>query len=133
MPLRWDVAKIHNHEKVTTVKGKERGIDSDPEGAYWNPVTEGLVWYCMVTGIPAITEKTLDEFYIRMLAHDRLGSPLLLADGKPRPITYAEVRAHIGLHTNASILTQASFRSKIYRIFVDETLKTIREEKGKTS
>lgn len=75
-----------------------------------NPLTEVLIFATMATGIGQLTEDNADEFYARLNFLERTDGPFIIraeVDGK-RPegaaarITPEEIRAHIGLSTNAT-------------------------------
>lgn len=85
-------------------------LDSMPNG-----VTEALIWATIPVGISRITDDNAPEFFDRceMLA-DVYGAPLV-ADGKDRRLTFEEVKAHVGLKTNASPKTPAQFGKDILR------------------
>ncbi|MEE8615533.1 MAG: hypothetical protein V3T11_10025 [Roseateles sp.] len=85
MALQWDVSKIKNHEKVTTV------IKDGEE--HWHPVTDKLVWGCMSAGMGEITEDNWKTFLARLTVVESLWGCKTLT-------TAAEVYAHIGLEVN---------------------------------
>lgn len=78
-------------------------------------VTNALIWTTMGLDMGEITEKNAAEFYARMILHDRMTDSTFLTEGngKPRPITFAEVRAHIGLSTNVTTKTRRQFLARI--------------------
>lgn len=119
MSLNWSVENVEDYETVCKIVMSE----DDPNGRYvagdklWNPVTESLVWLSISTGINAITEENAAEVYARVRMIEQVNGPMLIraeVDGK-RPtgaaafITPEEVRAHVGLSTNASPKTRARF------------------------
>jgi hypothetical protein len=119
MSLNWKTNKIENFQTVCFIgEGEERRL---------NPVTEALIWYTMSVDIGQLTDAILDEFYARMMIADRLYGPLYsetYIDGttgqqrlRKRSLTYAELKAHVGLSTNATFKPVA--RSKWLKQKVD--------------
>jgi hypothetical protein len=105
MALTWTLDQIKDYEEVCWIEDR------------LNPVTEALIWATMAVGIPQITDDNADEFYDRLHRWERLVAYYVIEGGKgPRPITREEVKAHIGLHTNASRLTRAQFGKKLMEV-----------------
>jgi hypothetical protein len=66
-----------------------------------NAVTYTIIMLTMGTGIGNLTEANAAEFFARASVSEKLHGPFLRqADGKPQPLTPADVAAHIGLTTN---------------------------------
>jgi len=130
MPLTWNVEHVENHQEVTT-------LHTD-EGDQWHPVTMALVYLTMSTGIGRITEANAGEFYARTNLLERLVGPQLIRpegeDGE-RPTGYAafitpdEVRAHVGLATNACFKDEP--RSKWLKRVLDREMSTVVARYGK--
>lgn len=104
MSLDWDVREVAEEFKT------------DDE---W-PVTEALIWSTLSVGIPAITEATVEKFATRLnMVAQLYGPPLTVVDddGRMRPqrITLTEVRQRIGLRTNVSRLSDAAFKTRMYK------------------
>jgi hypothetical protein len=112
MSLNFDVSRIANHEVVTT-------HPDNPD--LWHPVTEALVWMCTFIDMGGITEANVVEFCERTAIYERCcfdgGSYLKRADPDkgwvPRPLTTAEIVAHIGLSVNVSPRTRPQFMTKV--------------------
>jgi hypothetical protein len=104
---------------------KLTGIE-DYENRCWqddrlNPVTEVLVFMTMPVGINHITDKNVDTFYARLKLVEALnGSFLRRAEGEPHYLSMDEVRAHIGLWTNAPLMTDAQFRKNQVDSFISD-------------
>jgi hypothetical protein len=144
MPLTWDVTAVENYEEKypaimykeppTEIWNKDRTeivetLEHD-EREVWNPVTEVIVFACMIVGINAITEENVDEFYTRVLMNDRAnGGGMLLDKGENRSLTYQEISDHIGMRTNASPLSKRKFNGKISRIAREEAHRTLMRTK----
>ena len=140
MPLHWNLTKIADHEKVC--------YDDRDGKKYMNPVTETLIYHTMTVGINQITEKNVEEFFLREEAVATvLGAPLVkssdlcssdgtvLEEGRGPfenvKITLAEIRQHIGLHTNASNMTLAAFKKHMGEVLWRNVLDQLRYQKNK--
>ena len=103
MSLDWNLTKIENREEVCWEKD-ENGNDK------LNPVTESLIWLTMGIGMGSITEENEFAFYSRIADTKRVEVP----------ITPADIHQHIGLTTNVSKESDASFRKRIVENFTRE-------------
>lgn len=111
MPLNFDVADVADNE--TLCWGKDQWGHADLV-----PVSKALVFYTMRVGMNEITEANADEFAERVIAvEEREGANVYLFEEETgftmRPITVEDVRAHVGLRTNASRLSKAAFRKTL--------------------
>jgi hypothetical protein len=110
MSLNWDLTKITDKETLCWEKNDD-GTDK------LNPVTESLIWLTMGIGMGSITEENEFIFYSRIAVYEKLFGNILSywKDGKKIgvPITPVDVHKHIGLTTNVSKETDASFRKRI--------------------
>lgn len=136
MPLTWSVENVADYENVCTITVTE---DNPAHGlkagdSIWNPVTTALVWLTLSTGINEITVDNADEFFARVNMLERVnGQQLIRAqredgtrpDGAEAFITPEEVRAHIGLYSNASPKTRQQFL-KIFALDLDDAKKRYR-------
>ena len=108
MSLNYDLSTIKDWEKVT----------KHPDRAELTPVTHALIWATIAVGSGHITELNAYQFYRRLSFSERArGSYLQKWDGEAsseRYITIAEVRAHVGLSTNADTMTDAQFLKKVW-------------------
>lgn len=99
------MALTFNFEKVKDFKKKirsKRGM----------AVKTALIYATMAVGMNEITEKNYKVFYSRLCAFEHLFGPYFYTGGKktkPAYITLDEVKAFIGLHTNACRLSAAEF------------------------
>ena len=117
MSLDWNLTKIENREEVCWEKD-ENGNDK------LNPVTESLIWLTMGIGMGSITEENEFAFYSRIAVYEKLFGTILSywKDTKrvEVPITPADIHQHIGLTTNVSKESDASFRKRIVENFTRE-------------
>ena len=118
MSLDWDVSNVKDYENVC----KQIAEDDPPSNVHgdyqkgdliWRPETKALPFYCLVLGIPKITEANWQLFYARMKAYDGVAGPLLRDRNNNNPIDMAEVHKHIGLRTNATSKTPKSFETDV--------------------
>jgi hypothetical protein len=76
--------------------------------------TNTLILATMNVGMGHITEKTVKEFYTRLrMQETAFGAYRRDGAGNDHPFTYAEVRAHIGLWTNAGTETNGAFHKRL--------------------
>lgn len=101
MSLSFELSNINDYETVC--------FEETPGGRRKKPVTEALIFHTMGAGIGEITEATLDEFFARVNAREKLHGPMVTmpmvrpgdkTDWVPYFITKEDVKAHIGLATN---------------------------------
>jgi hypothetical protein len=117
MSLDWNLTKINNNIEVCWEKNED-GTDK------LNPVTESLIWLTMGIGMGSITEENQSDFYCRVAMYEKLFGTMLSywKDSKKVsvPITPEDIHNHIGLTTNVSKDTDASFRKRIVENFIRE-------------
>ena len=105
MPLNWSIERIKNCDELC--------FDGDRMEA----ITECLIGMTIAVGMANITERNYIKFYQRMKDMEALdiGVGIFEWDDKgvrtQRVPTVHEVKAHIGLHTNASPTTEREFQS----------------------
>ena len=109
MALTWNVTQIANHETVTT--SPFPGWDKKPQ---WHPATEALVWLSVHCGYSEIIEKNAEEVAYRVgIWESYIGATMVWGGGDLR-VSEQDVRNHIGLTTNASRLSRAEFKKKVW-------------------
>lgn len=91
MSLNWNAQDSENWDKLH-------------DGA-----KESIIFHTMLVGINKITEDNYQEFYKRYVQLNRSNG----WDLKDNYLTPEDVHNAVGLHTNASTLTQAAFRKKL--------------------
>ena len=113
MALNWDVSKIKDFEEVCFLYHEDDGRRKV------KGVTNALIWHTMLVGMGQITEKNYEKFFVRsqMAVRATRNYPVsaITEDGgyEHRGFTLAEIRAHIGLSTNASTDTKAKFKKRV--------------------
>lgn len=113
MALNWDISRVKDHETVCFVgEGDKRRMHG---------TTETLIWATMIFGQNSITEKNWEEFLFRAKFYERLNGGLRTdwSGGEPRPVclTADEIKAHIGLGTNATNYTRAAWIKNVIKNF----------------
>ena len=107
MSLNWNIQKVVNGDKLCY----------EPDGKL-AVATNSLLLVTMAIGMCEITQKNHEEFFKRLNIYETVFGAFLVRvedDGKVGvPYKLSDIKAHIGLHTNASAITVAGFRKKIY-------------------
>lgn len=123
MSLDWKLTGIVDYKDFCWYQDSE-GKDK------LNPVTEVLIWSTLNIGYNEITEANYKDFAARLFLLDRVLGPYLEyntpeGDRKVIRITEADVKRHIGLHTNGDRLAYTKFVKNLWDY-------AIRETKGET-
>jgi hypothetical protein len=97
------------------------------------PVTEALIFASMSIGMRGIPdEAAADKFAARLYAWQRVYGPAMTtvkASGlEGLELTLADVKKRIGLMTNASPATDASFRAQLARRLMTDAEDRVRRE-----
>jgi len=115
MALTTDIRKIKNFKRKCYKKYAGQ--------VYTHPVTQSLFFSTCSIGMNEITEDNAAEFWRRIDAWQRGFGPMCqLADGRTksgwrnRMLTYADIRNHIGLETNAAVKTKAHFNRRFMEL-----------------
>lgn len=125
MSLRWSLTDVKDWETVCYMEDESL-----------HPVTQQIVFATIGAGMPTITKENAGEFYARLTVMQQVhgGKGWILqreSDSEEwvnRFITADEVRAHIGLTTNASALSRAKFLSSQVTGGMDEMVRSFNEE-----
>jgi hypothetical protein len=107
MSLNYVLDKIEDYENLCWEPTGEVDSNGD-ELVRINSKTEAIIFATMALGINKITEKNLVEWATRCKLAAGVGY-------LSKKITVEDLRAHIGLSTNASPLTAAKFRANLYK------------------
>lgn len=131
MALTWDISKIADWEHVCQEPAEadipEHGIRAgDP---VTGDLTMALVYLALSTGIGTITAENAAEVYARIALLEELHGVSLRVNGIDRPITVADVLAHVGLATNVSYRdeTRAAWLKRIVGDKLDRSAAQFRE------
>mgnify|MGYP003112349563 FL=1 len=127
MALTWDLRNVNLPHETLYVKE-----DSGEE--HLNPITWAIVWSTIFIGFNELTEKNLNEWHRRMKQLEISGMGLLGekdSDVKRMP-NLRELKLHIGLKTNGSLIKKGSaWNRELVRqvnLTADTIIKQEREE-----
>ena len=127
MALTWDLRNVNLPQETLYVKE-----DSGEE--HLNPITWSIVWSTIFIGFNELTEKNLNEWHRRMKQLEISGMGLLGekdSDIKRMP-NLRELKLHIGLKTNGSLIKKGSaWNRELVRqvnLTADTIIKQEREE-----
>ena len=127
MALTWDLRNVDLPQETLYVKE-----DSGEE--HLNPITWAIVWSTIFIGFNELTEKNLNEWHRRMKQLEISGMGLLGekdSDVKRMP-NLRELKLHIGLKTNGSLIKKGSaWNKELVRqvnLTADTIIKQEREE-----
>lgn len=94
-----------------------------------NGTVKTVMYYCLLLNMSEINEKNIDDFYLRMKIWDKCFGCIGQIKGVPTAISYNILQQLIGLHTNISQETMATFWSKVRKGLVEDLQNEIRKEK----
>ena len=127
MALTWDLRNVDLPQETLYVKE-----DSGEE--HLNPITWSIVWSTIFIGFNELTEKNLSDWHRRMKQLEISGMGLLGekdSDVKRMP-NLRELKLHIGLKTNGSLIKKGSaWNKELVRqvnLTADTIIKQEREE-----
>lgn len=111
MPLNWNLARINDNDRLCWIKSRKKA-----DQRTMNPVTHFLIWATIPVGINEITLKNVDEFIhrleiLKLLDAAEYNASLGRDTSRDYP-TPEQVRAHIGLNTNASNVPMKKWLAK---------------------
>lgn len=128
MPLTFNFEAIDGYN-VDGI-GNTVGYTKIDEDSYtMDPKSDAMIWHTLNTGIGTITPLNAAEVYARIALVEELYGPSLRMpdekDGgklKPYYLTIDDVRAHIGLVTNASFKdeSRASYLKRHASFFLEQ-------------
>jgi len=95
----------------------EEDNDHGVEPGVWlmASATEALIWLTMAVGMGTITEKNWRQFYTRVSFVERVFGARRRNEKGPVFIAPEDVKAHIGLTTNVSKMTDAQFTKHTFK------------------
>jgi len=157
MSLNWKLDDIPEHQTVCWMKiedpeeaasireGGTTGwgmiaqpwhIDADTDEVFvMRGVTNTLIWMMMALGLKgSITKKNVDEAVLQVAIQQRVHGAMLQSGAEegwePVYITEADVRAHVGLRTNAfgDGNTKSAFHKSVIATLRETSLKWLNEQ-----
>ena len=115
MALNWNIERCKDYKKLIDEK----------EGV----ITDALIWLTMSIGMPEITKKNHEAFFLRTQIHQKInGAFLRKRNGAPFYMTIEDVQKRIGLYTNADKFSKAVFKSRIYNSLVNSAIRSNENE-----
>jgi hypothetical protein len=114
MPLNFDFSKVRDYQSVTI----------DPHNdANWHPVADALVWLSVICGYNQITQQNHAKIAKRIAAYQQVCGAFLEAGGGSKPIyiTHTDVERFIGMHTNASTMTDTQWLKRLGELAMGNT------------
>lgn len=115
MALNTDYTKIKNYKRklYRKLQEGEYGFDPKEEQFKIKGRIEAIIFATMITGIPNITEDNYEQFYNRLHLVETIHGSFFLKTVRGKhvadPIRKEEIKAMIGLKSNASTLTKSQF------------------------
>lgn len=125
MSLSYQLTKIADYEAVCfyTAEHDQPGFYAKGD-RLMSVATEAVIFGCMATGVGAIrNEADALEYFGRMTLHEAVNGAMRRGpapDHAPLKMTLAEVRAHIGLTTNAGTETRTAWQKR----FVENSIRS---------
>ncbi|MFC1745664.1 hypothetical protein ACFL35_16855 [Candidatus Riflebacteria bacterium] len=108
MSLDWNVKNVKDKDTICW-----------DESGQLNEITEALIWVSIAIGMGTITAKNWKRFFKRVNYFEQLKGPYRQKlnekedDYEPVFFTEKEIKAHIGLSTNAQQWSPTIFRKKM--------------------
>lgn len=136
MGLHWNLTDIADMDNVCF---EEADHDSRMGGykkgdRIMRSVTNALIWATIPVGLGSITAENMALFSKRLRVYESAFGAFLQEKKEggrwgDRFITDADVKAHVGLSTNASRLTDAKFRAQVMERLERESESALRYER----
>lgn len=114
MSLDFDYSELKDQRVMFTVETRDLPVGQRE----FSGVAQAIIFRCMYCGIGVITEANATEFADRIAMWSAIfGAPMSSGDEEHQKIdiTAKDVRAFIGLRTNASTLTKAQFHAELIK------------------
>ena len=123
MALNWDLGDIENFKSVC--RNDDESLREE---------TELLIFYTMNLGMGLITESNVDKFILRFRMYEVLYGMAKWRNVNGQRINAISdtlIRKHIGLHTNASSISDAQFNKNMLKQLVREAEATSKNTERK--
>jgi hypothetical protein len=135
MALNWQLGEIADWDNVcqVTAEADDRNNGITKGDRILSQVTQALIWATMSVDLGKISTANHEEFFSRLRLLEMLEGPRLWRPDCDRGsaknyITLAEVKAHIGLATNVTTRTQASWAKRLIDQNAREQLRLERQK-----
>lgn len=93
------------------------------------PITNAIILLTMQVGLGTITEKNVDEFFVRLHVIEAIFGPMVSRNGEPCRISYEDVRRRIGLRVNVTDETNAKWNTRMGKILRDRATSELHTQK----
>jgi hypothetical protein len=113
--LNWDITDCDD------------GCKTDEE---W-PTTEAIILLTMQVGLGTITEKNIDEFFVRLHVIEAIFGPMVSRNGEPSRISHEDVHRRIGLRVNVTDESKAKWNARVGKILRGRAEGELRTQKVK--
>lgn len=107
----------------TTVKGIDELHKDEDERA----ISHSLIWATMSVGIGDLTEKNLEEFYIRVKFLERDGT-FMNSHDKEYPFTLEMLRKRVGLRTNVGYESRSAWLKRQTKYALENIERKVKKE-----
>jgi len=126
MSLNWDLTSVKNSKELCWTPSVE-----EVGKVELHPVTNALIWSTMLIGFNKITDKNYKEFDRRLIEFEVIAGYGMLdyfegEERKSRMPSLQEIEEHIGLSTNAAVMTPKKWTNNLARLVHEEATKRIR-------
>ena len=131
MALEWNLDKVFKKMEESGIERPEELLIHNGE---LNPMSLSVVMSTAAVGINKLTDKNFKEFHQRLKKLEVVGSTLLKKaedeEGEEiqRNPTLPEIKAHIGLKTNAPTMDKKKFNSSLMQIIESRVQELIKIE-----
>tara|TARA_R100001086_G_scaffold249957_1_gene192046 strand:+ start:3342 stop:3779 length:438 start_codon:yes stop_codon:yes gene_type:complete len=130
MALTWDLNSVFEKMEESGIERPEQLLISNGE---LNPMSMGVVMATAAVGINKLTDKNHKEFHQRLKKLEIVGSTLLKkedeeGEGIQRNPTLPEIKAHIGLKTNAPTMDKKKFNASLMQVIDSKVQELIKIE-----
>tara|TARA_R100000995_G_scaffold37737_2_gene17407 strand:+ start:239 stop:682 length:444 start_codon:yes stop_codon:yes gene_type:complete len=131
MSLTWDLNKVFQSMEESGIERPESLLINNGE---LNSMSMGVVMATAAVGINKLTDKNFKEFHQRLKKLEIVGSTLLKkeedeeGEGIQRNPTLPEIKAHIGLKTNAPTMDKKKFNASLMQVIDNRVQELIKIE-----
>tara|TARA_A100001011_G_scaffold399790_1_gene510236 strand:- start:2042 stop:2482 length:441 start_codon:yes stop_codon:yes gene_type:complete len=131
MALTWDLNSVFKKMEDSGIERPEQLLISNGE---LNAMSMGVVMSTAAVGINKLTDKNFKEFHQRLKKLEIVGSTLLKkeeddeGESIQRNPTLPEIKAHIGLKTNAPTMDKKKFNASLMQIIDNRVQELIKIE-----
>lgn len=124
MPLNWRIDQVKNFKEICYEERmplpSEGGDETSKPVTRLTMRTEQLIFATMVVGMNQITEKNHLDFWYRLHLYESMfGTFRLDEDGDWLFYLLPDVKAHIGLYTNATVVPFGKWSRRVKETYLE--------------